>query len=65
MKEELTVKEFAKALGVSHDTVTRWVKAEKIKGYRRGWLIGKTTPIVIPASELTRLLKLQKKSAGK
>jgi len=58
MKNELTTKQFANALGVSHDTVNRWVKAGKVKAIRRGVFIGKTSPFLILAAELERVKKL-------
>lgn len=58
MNNELTVGEVAKALGVSHDTVTRWVKTGKLKGRKFGIFPGKTSKILIPRSELTRVEKL-------
>lgn len=58
-----TVKEFADALNVSHDTVTRWVRAGKVQGKKSGVFPGKTNAILIPASELTRVKKLMNASA--
>lgn len=64
MKKTLSTVEFADALSVSRDTVERWVKAGKVKGFRKGPFIGKTSPILIPAEELERLKKLAKKQAA-
>jgi excisionase family DNA binding protein len=59
MKTQDTTKEFANALGVSHDTVARWVKLGKVKGFKLGPFPGKTSPILIPAEEVKRVKKLQ------
>jgi excisionase family DNA binding protein len=64
MNNELTIREFAEAVGVSHDTVTRWVKAKKVEGKKSGVFPGKTNAILIPRSELTRVEKLLKARAG-
>jgi excisionase family DNA binding protein len=60
MKQTLTTVQFAAALGVSRDTVERWVKLGKVKGQRKSPFPGKTSPIVISAAELERVKKLQK-----
>jgi excisionase family DNA binding protein len=57
MVKELTTKEAAARLGVSHDTITRWVKQGKIKARRAGVFLVKTSPIVIPESEIVKLEK--------
>jgi excisionase family DNA binding protein len=59
MKTTLSVVQFADALGVSRDTVERWVKLGKVKGFKLGPFPGKTSPILIPASEMERVKKLQ------
>jgi len=64
MIKKLTTYEFADALGVSRDTVERWVKLGKVKGQKKGPFPGKTSPIVIPVSELARVKKLMKTSGG-
>lgn len=64
MKNDVTIKQAAEVLGVSHDTVTRWVKLGKVKGFRKSPFPGRTTPILIPAEELERLKKLAKKQAA-
>lgn len=61
MKKILTTAQFADALGVSRDTVERWVKAGKVKGSRKGPFPGRTSPILIPAEELERVKKLMNK----
>jgi excisionase family DNA binding protein len=53
----MTVKEFADDLGVSHDTVTRWVRLGKVKGKKKS-PFGKNSPILIPSSELKRVKEL-------
>jgi len=65
MNDELTIQQFAQKLGVSHDAVTKWVKLGKVKGYKKGPLPGKTSPIFIPASELERVKKLSNEQAKK
>ncbi len=54
----ITVPEFAKRLGVARNTVSEWVKSGKVKGKKKGPFPGKTSPILIPASELERVKKL-------
>lgn len=56
--DELTTKQIAELLSVSHDTIARWVKLGKIKARRKGIFPGKTSPILIPKSEVARLKKL-------
>jgi excisionase family DNA binding protein len=60
MDKQLTVKEAADRLGVSHDTITRWVNTGKVKGTRKGPFPGRTSPILILASEVERVKKLMK-----
>lgn len=57
MKKLYTVREVAEILNVSHDAVTKWVKAGKVKGWKDGILPGRTSPFVIPAEEVARLKK--------
>jgi excisionase family DNA binding protein len=64
MADKYTIREVAELLGVSHDTVTRWVKSGKVEGVRRGPFPGKTTPILISASEVKRVQKLIEAPAG-
>jgi len=61
--QELTVQEFAKELGVSHDMVTRWVRAGKIQGRKKNPFAVKTT-YLIPASEIERVKKLMEPSGN-
>jgi excisionase family DNA binding protein len=63
MTKQLTTKEAAEILGVSHDTITRWVKIGKMKGTRKGPFIGRTSPILIPLAEVERVKKLQNDQA--
>jgi len=65
MKQTLTIVQFANALGVSRDTVERWVKTGKVNGQRKSPFPGKTSPFIIPASELERVKKLQNEQAKK
>jgi hypothetical protein len=54
----LTVQEFADAVGdISHDTVTRLVKSGDIKGSKKN-PFARTSPILIPASEVDRFKRL-------
>jgi excisionase family DNA binding protein len=55
--KELTVKEFAEELNVSHDMITEWLHAGKIKGRRRN-PFAKQSAFLIPESELDRVKKL-------
>ena len=55
---DLTIPQFAKAMHVSRITVSRWVKSGKVKAYKKGPFPGRTSPILIPASELERVKKL-------
>ena len=55
---EMTIPEFAEELNVSRQTVTRWVQAGKVKGKKKGPFPGKTSPVLIPVSELERVKKL-------
>jgi excisionase family DNA binding protein len=58
MNKQLTTQEAAEKLGVSHDTIARWVKTGKVKGSKKGPFPGRTSPILIPASEIERVKKL-------
>jgi predicted site-specific integrase-resolvase len=53
----MTVPEFAKALGVRRETVTRWVQAGKVKGFKKDPFQARTAPVFIPRSELVRVKK--------
>jgi excisionase family DNA binding protein len=56
--DKLTVPEFAAELNVSRQTVSRWVQSGKVKGIKQGPFPGKTSPVLIPRSELERVKKL-------
>lgn len=64
MNKLLTIPEFANAVQVNRKTIEREIKRGNIKAARKNPLAGRTSPFLIPASELVRWLKLQKKSAG-
>jgi len=55
---DLTIPQFAKAMHVSRNTVSRWVRSGKVKARKKGPFPGKTSPVLIPASELERVKKL-------
>ena len=57
-EQMITVQEFADEIGVARNTVSRWVQAGKVKGIKKGPFPGKTSPILIPISELERVKKL-------
>lgn len=54
----ITVPEFAAEMNVSRQTVSRWVQSGKVKGIKQGPFPGKTSPVLIPVSELERVKKL-------
>jgi transposase len=54
----LTVPEFAKEVGVTRFTVTKWVQAGKVKGFKKDPFQARTAPVFIPRSELERVKKL-------
>ena len=54
----ITIPEFAEQIGVNRTTVSRWVQSGKVKGIKQGPFRGKTSPILIPVSELERVKKL-------
>jgi excisionase family DNA binding protein len=56
VKEYLTYKEFAEKIGVSKQTVYRWVKAGTIRAIR---FSGRT--VLIPTAEAERILQVNKK----
>jgi transposase len=56
--DTVTVPEFAEEIGVARNTVTRWVQEGKVKGTKKGPFPGKSSPILIPRSELERVKKL-------
>jgi len=55
--DTLTVPQFAAELKVDRNTVTEWVRLGKLKGKKKGPFPGKTSPILIPRSELERVKK--------
>jgi len=57
--DTFTVPIFANKVGVSRNTVTRWVRLGLVKAIKQGPFPGKTSPMLIPASELERVLKLK------
>jgi excisionase family DNA binding protein len=59
MAKTYTILEFANALGVSRDTVERLIKNGKIKAAKKNPFGGRTSPLMIPASELARAKKLR------
>lgn len=63
MQKTLSIPEFAEALGVSRTTVQRLIVAKKIKAVKSNPFGGKTSPFVIPASELERAKKLRNEQA--
>lgn len=63
--KELRTKDVARILGVSTDTVVRWINAGKLKGYKKGWLVGKTTPYVVLESELRKFMQRSSVEAAK
>jgi transposase len=57
-EQAVSVKQFADEFNVSTDTVLLWVKSGKVKGSKKGPFPGRTSPILIPNSELERVKKL-------
>ena len=64
MENILRVREVADRLGLSHDTVTRWIKDGKIKALSRTIFDGETSPILISVKEFQRVEKLLEVRAG-
>ena len=62
--DTVTVPEFAAKIGVARNTVTRWVQSGKVKGTKKGPFRGRYSPILIPKSELERVLKLMEQDNG-
>lgn len=58
MTKELTTKQAAEILGVSHDTIARWVKLGRLKARKAGVFPGRTSPILILAADVERLRKM-------
>ena len=56
--DTVTLLEFADEIGVSRETVARWVRLGKIKGFKKNPFQAKTAPVFIPKSELERVKKL-------
>lgn len=65
MTDRITIPEFAEALGVSRKTIEREIKRGNIKAVRKNPLAGRTSPLLILATELKRWKKLQEKAVGK
>lgn len=63
MAKHLTTSQFADALGVSRDTVERMIKMGKIKAAKKNPIAGRTSPLLIPDTELVRVKKLQNEQA--
>ena len=61
--DTVTVPEFAEKVGVSRETVSRWVRLGKVKGFKKDPFQAETAPVFIPVSELERVLKLMEKHA--
>lgn len=59
MMKTVTISQFAESLGVSRDTIERMIKQNKIKAVKKNPLAGRTSPLLIPASELERVKKMQ------
>ena len=60
----MTIPMFAEKVGVSRNTVSRWVQSGKVKGFKKDPFNGRTSPVFIPVSELERVLKLMKEAEG-
>ena len=58
----MTVPEFAAEMGVNRFTVTKWVQAGKVKGFKKDPFQAKTAPIFIPRSEVQRVKKLMEQT---
>jgi len=65
MKQTVTTVQFAEMLGVSRDTIERMIKLGKLKAVRKNPLAGRTSPLLIPASEVERVKRLQNEQAKK
>ena len=61
MAEDLTVEDVAARLGISQQTVRRWLKAGYLKGYRIG---GTKIGWRIPATEMERIKHLHEAHQG-
>jgi excisionase family DNA binding protein len=60
MTKTVSTTQFAEMLGVSRDTIERMIKQGKLKATRKNPLAGKTSALLIPASEVERVKKLMK-----
>ena len=60
----MTVPMFAEKVGVDRNTVTKWVRSGKVKGFKKDPFNGRTSPIFIPITELERVLKLMAEQGG-
>jgi len=60
----MTVPMFAKKVGVTRQTVARWVQSGKVKGFKKDPFNGRTSPVFIPITELERVLKLMEEHEG-
>lgn len=58
MKKNITIPQFAVELGLSRTTIERMIKSNKIKAVKKNPLAGRTSPLLIPASELERVKAL-------
>jgi excisionase family DNA binding protein len=65
MNKQMTLLELANALGISRKTVEREIKRGNIKAVKANPFGGITSPLVIPAAEVKRVLKLREKGLGK
>jgi len=63
--DTFTVPEFAEEMGVDRNTVTKWVRSGLVKGFKKDPFQRKTSPILIPKSELPRLKKLMEEAESK
>lgn len=59
MSQDYTVKQVADALGVSHNTVSRWINLGLVSAYQRSVFPAKNSPYYISKIEFERLKKLQ------
>ncbi len=62
---EITLRQFAEELRVSYWVAHGWVTTGKVKSRKKGPFPGKTSPILIPVSEVERVKKLMDESQGK
>jgi len=62
--KELTIQEFSKEVGVSHDAITRLVKVGIVKARKKN-PFGRTAAYFIPLSELERYRRMVAKEQEK